>query len=159
MVGDRGGLAKAIFAEMSNVYGVNIEAAEKTAKRDYIELLNGDLIDGRIKIRRGSLLEEEWSYLVWDEHHQHEDKSCKNHVADSFLYQWRYSYHYLGRSKSIAPAHGTAAYWAEQMIKDRDRAIAAKKRRESQNWFQELASDQNVLNELAYNEDPWDFNL
>jgi len=152
MVGDRGGLGKMVLAELSERYELHIEAADKTEKRDYIELLNSDMIEGRIRILEDSELAQEMNYLVWDEHGQREDRACANHVCDSFLYTWRYSYHNFARPTKKAPIHGSKEYWAERMKEERDRVLEKRAEEEGRDYFQTL--EVSVVDEMAY-EDSW----
>lgn len=82
---------QAFIDELRNVYGVTLVKAEK--KMDYkfgaIELVNGDLIDGRIKILKGSPLAKQIAELQWkpDENgNPREDKALANHSTDTLIY-------------------------------------------------------------------------
>ena len=77
--------------ELKIVYGAQFKRAER--KRDYkagaIELVNGDLLDGRIKILKGSPLATQLSELQWQEDEfgmLRENKAQANHSADCLLY-------------------------------------------------------------------------
>jgi len=153
MVGDRGGLGKMVLAELSERYELHIEPAEKTEKRDYIELLNSDMIEGRIKILEDSELAQEMCYLVWDEHGQKEDRACANHVCDSFLYTWRYSFHNFSRPLKKPPAPNSQEFWAEKMRADRERIYERKRKAKNTNYFEGLAAK--VVDDLGY-EDTWE---
>lgn len=50
IVGDTGGLGKGYAEEARARFNLPIQAAEKNNKRGYIDLLNGDLCDGRLKL-------------------------------------------------------------------------------------------------------------
>ena len=152
MVGDRGGLGKMVLAELSERYELHIEAAEKAEKRDYIELLNSDMMEGRIKILEDSELAQEMSFLVWDSHGQKEDRACANHVCDSFLYTWRYSFHNFSRALKRPPPPNSRAYWDEKMKEEREAIYDRKKRQRSVDYFQTLESQ--AVDDLAF-EDPW----
>ena len=152
MVGDRGGLGKMVLAELSERYELHIEAAEKTEKRDYIELLNSDMFEGRIKILEDSELAQEMCYLVWDEHGQKEDRACANHVCDSFLYTWRYSFHNFARAYKKAPAVESKEWWDERMRQERELAYERKRRSKGVDYFQKLEAE--VADDLSY-EDTW----
>jgi hypothetical protein len=140
MVGDRGGLGKMVLAELSERYELHIEAAEKSEKRDYIELLNSDMVEGRIKIKIDSELAQEMAYLVWDRHGQKEDRSCANHVCDSFLYSWRYSFHNFSRPRIAVPKTGSAEYWERKMDEDRQKVYERKRRAKSADYFESLSN-------------------
>lgn len=84
-------MAKAILAELANVYGIQIEPAEKGFgyKVGAIAVVNGDLVDGRIKVLKGSKLEEQLLDLQWDESRTGElieRKSQPNHSTDCLVY-------------------------------------------------------------------------
>lgn len=84
-------MAQAILAELANVYGINIEPAVKGFKYKIgaIELVNGDLVDGRIKVLKDSKLEEELLDLQWAESKTGEPMERKdqpNHHCDGLIY-------------------------------------------------------------------------
>ncbi len=84
-------MAKSILAELANVYGIRIEAAVKGYHYKYgaIEVVNGDLVDGRIKILKGSLLEQQLQDLQWGlskSEEQIERKDQPNHSTDGLVY-------------------------------------------------------------------------
>ena len=74
-----------------------MDAAEKKNKHDAIELFNGDLIDGRIKILKGSVLEQQLMNLQWavDERTGllREDKGARNDMSDAAIYARRRAAH------------------------------------------------------------------
>jgi hypothetical protein len=165
VVGDRGGLGKMVFEELAHIYGINIEPAEKTEKRDYIELLNSDIMEGRIRIRPDSQLADEWSALVWKEDtgkgnlpaRDQENKSCHNHLADAFLYSWRYSYHHFFRDRVIEPEYGSHEYWQMKSATAMEEAVMRRRRERMSEgeYFNELEST--VCDDDAYDDDgqPW----
>lgn len=129
VVGDRGGLGKMIFAELSDKYGIEIEAAEKTEKKTYIELINSDLHEGRIKIIPDSELAFEMQLAQWDEYRRNIDKNCADHAIDAFVYLWRYSYHHFHRERTLKPEPGTREY-ANMVAEEERRAAMARKKKE-----------------------------
>lgn len=140
MVGDRGGLGKLILATLANQYGLQIEAAEKSEKRDHIELLNTDLLHGRCHIATDSILGHQMSILQWDEKNPKiEDRDTPNHAADAFLYVWRYCYHHFHRKKHIEIEQGSPAYWAEKMREAADKAAENKLRWMEMTWDERVA--------------------
>lgn len=89
VVADLAGLGGAVIAELANVYGIRIKAAEKKDKFGAFEIVNGDLVDGRVMIMKGSILEQQLISLQWrpDEYgNPREDKAQANHSTDSFIY-------------------------------------------------------------------------
>lgn len=128
VVGDRGG-GQSQFVDSMKEEGVPIEAAEKTDKDDFIDLFNGDLIDGRGFIREGSRLESEMKALVWDTRKQKrvEDKRAPNHVCDATLYAWRHAYHRFHRpAPKIIP--GTPEAMRLAVLEEKRKACAPKPR-------------------------------
>jgi len=147
MVGDRGGLGKLILATLANQYGLDIEAAEKTEKRDHIELLNTDLLHGRCHIAADSILGSQMSILQWDEKNPKiEERDTPNHAADAFLYVWRYCYHHFSRKRHIEIQPGSSAYWAEKMREAADKAAEKKLRWIEMEWDERI-SQQHKLDE------------
>jgi hypothetical protein len=84
-------MAKMVLAELGNVYGIKIEPAVKGYHYKYgaIEVVNGDLVDGRIKILKGSALEKQLQDLQWGlskSEEQIERKDQPNDHPDSLVY-------------------------------------------------------------------------
>ncbi len=88
---DSGGIGKAYAEEASQRYGIYIEAAEKTKKRAFMELMKGELLSGTIRVqpRDCECLINEWAALVWDEKHEKPDPRFEDHASDAALYLWR----------------------------------------------------------------------
>lgn len=77
--------------ELANVYGVPFEKADRNpfSKVGAVELTNGDLVDGRIKIIKGSPLEQQLMSLQWAEDPNGrliENKAQANHSSDTLVY-------------------------------------------------------------------------
>ena len=97
------------------------EYADKLGKADHIEILNGDLIQGRIKIHQSEHdLIDEMMTLVWKTHGdkivypKKEHPSLPNHRVDALLYGWFNGYHFLATPAKRALAPGTVEYIKEQ---------------------------------------------
>jgi hypothetical protein len=94
------GANKQAVEEIKRRHGIPLEAADKTGKVDFIEIMNSELIQGKIKVIKsgdeGGLIDE-WLALVWDEKSlkKQENPACPNHLSDATLYAWRYCYTYL----------------------------------------------------------------
>jgi hypothetical protein len=98
MVVDAAHLGEAFLAEMATVYGIRIKPTKKKDKHDVIELFNGDLVDGRIKVMKGSTLEMQLLTLQWavdDYGFLKENKAQRNDCADSAIYSRRAASHLL----------------------------------------------------------------
>lgn len=142
VVGDRAGLAKTIFASLEegvrlsdgSTYSVHIEAVDKHEKRDFIELLNSDLLSGKCKILRGSRLEQQMRMLQWDQAKRREDKSFPNHATDAFLYLCRHARHYFSTSPTEAPRFGTPE-WEKRMDELAVEQIMRKRERDRHELF------------------------
>jgi hypothetical protein len=95
-----------LIDELANVYGVRVVKALKPAEYKYgaVELVNGDLIDGRIKILKDSPLAKQISVLQWkpdDFGNNREDKAQANHSTDCLIYGRKLIAH-LFESGSVA---------------------------------------------------------
>ncbi len=82
---------QALIDELANVYGIRCKKAEKKADYKFgaIELVNGDLLEGRIWILKGSPLATQVGELQWkpDEYgNPREDKAQANHSTDCLVY-------------------------------------------------------------------------
>lgn len=97
VVADAGALGKAIIAEFVQRYQLNIKAAEKSAKLAYIDLLNGDLISGRLLLPADCPTIQEMQELQWDpkSNRTRENSTQKNDFLDSLLYSWREARHWV----------------------------------------------------------------
>lgn len=129
-----GGGSKMIIEMLNNRLGLAIQPAQKREKQDYIELCNADFNAGRIKLLQGSELETELCGLQWDLSHDskvilsktgrlREDPSCPNHLADAFLYIWRFSYHYWARPEIQRGDKYTDQWYQEFEQKELNKAV------------------------------------
>ncbi len=103
--------------ERSNI---PFEYAEKQGKVDFIEMLNGDLIQEKIKIHTTcTTLIQELGSLVWTTDGDKirlpktEHAALPNHLCDAFLYAWRCGFHYAFQAKPVEPKRGSPE-WAKQ---------------------------------------------
>jgi phage terminase large subunit len=89
VVADTGGLGAAYVAEYARRFGVQLKCADKLGKRAHIELLNGELRSGSMRIVRPTCqdLISEVEILPWaNERREREHASYANDCADSLLY-------------------------------------------------------------------------
>lgn len=114
------------------------EYADKLGKVDHIEILNGDLIQGKIRIHTSCHeLIDEMAGLVWKTvgdkiiYPKKEHPSLPNHLCDAFLYGWFNGYHFLSSPAKRASMPGTPEYIAEQESLHKQ-AIAERIQREEQ---------------------------
>lgn len=92
MVADLAGNGESIIEELGRVYGIQVAAAEKRHKFSAIEVVNGDFIDGRLFVLKGSPMERQLLSLQWkmDDFGQlKENKAQANHSTDCLVYARR----------------------------------------------------------------------
>lgn len=113
------GANKQAVEELNQRHGMEAQPADKTGKCDFIDIMNAEAIQGRIKVSPAcEPLKKEWAELIWDERallrgKREEHPSCENHCADGALYLWRHCWQYLAETlPPKTPQMGTAA-WAE----------------------------------------------
>jgi len=131
-VADTGGLGKAIIKEMQIRHGMSIQAAEKTDKKDFIELWNSDAVAGLIHVIKGSRYERELELIQWDEDRKREDPRFPNDVADSGLYGFREAKHWLHVPRATIPSINSpdfADYEAKKMFINRVKGLKKRKKR------------------------------
>lgn len=118
MVMDAGALGKKIQSEIRVRHSIVIEAAEKTQKFAFIELLNADLKQGIFKVFHGSRFEEDSYKVEWDRDTPGRLKiSDRFHsdVLDSTLYAWRFCKHfYFEPPVPVHKVDHNSQEWADQ---------------------------------------------
>lgn len=103
------GSAKQAVEEIQKRHGISLTAADKTGKADFIEIMNSELIQGKIKVNPllAADLVSEWKSLVWEldgdqiKIPRKENPACENHLADATLYPWRYAYSFLSSAAPV----------------------------------------------------------
>ena len=116
---DTGGLGKKITEEISKRYTIPMQAAEKTRKMEYIELMNDALRTGRLRIKSTSLFAHDAMKVQWDWDKSTPDKkviSDRYHsdICEAVLYAWRESYSYTYQKPEVEPEYGTKAWGDKQ---------------------------------------------
>lgn len=99
IVADTSHLGGAILDELREVYGIPIEKAEQKNKHDAIEITNGDFIDQRLWILKGSELEVQLFDLQWavdDIGRMKVRQGQEDHLADGLIYARRLALHLTG---------------------------------------------------------------
>jgi hypothetical protein len=92
-----------ICDELAAVHEVPAQKADKANKANAIELVNSDLVDGRMKVLPGSHLEAEMEVLQWDESGQKENPSQANDACDTATYARKESLHTYGHELPPEP--------------------------------------------------------
>lgn len=103
--------SKQVVEEIIQRYDIDIISAQKSDKKEFIELLNSEMTTSAIKIYEDACTDliDELTTLVW-----HPDKkamrkwiehpACPNHLCDALLYGWRYCYPYMFRPVELKPS-------------------------------------------------------
>lgn len=114
------GANKQAVKEMVNRHDLNLNAADKTAKFEYQQMMNDDFILSKIKINKDTCkdLIKELGELIWDERSakKQEHPKCPNHLADSCLYLWKFCFTYLAKGP-VAPVRVGTPEYVEQEVK------------------------------------------
>jgi hypothetical protein len=121
-VGDFDTLGGTIHETLSAEHGIALTKAVKKDKRDHIELTNNELVDARIFVLAGSQLENEWTYLSWDDTGLKEKSSQPNHCSDAALYAIRHLRHRASTQAAAVPPPGSPealAQWARDAEEQR----------------------------------------
>ncbi len=114
------GSNKDAVEEMNNRHGLDAIAADKRDKFEFIDIMNDEYIQGRIKLSPDCQpLKDEYAKLVVDERKlmkrkREEHAGCENHCADGTLYGWRYTWQYLSVEEKPKPKPGTSEYIVAQ---------------------------------------------
>ena len=146
------GSAKMAVAELNSRHGVNVIPADKANKEDFINLMNSDFIQARIKVLPGAKdLTEELSTLVWVTDNgivkipRKEHPSIPNHLTDAALYNWRHCYNYLQTVETKKPFVNWQKQesWEPQHIEKL--AEAAKKEANPFDWGVQLEADEDLF--------------
>jgi hypothetical protein len=118
MVIDAGGLGKAFQQELQQTYGITMDNADKQGKVAAIDAINGDLVNGRIKIVSGTnqKLLEDMRGLPWNEARTDAMKGRPDHTCDSFLYGGRLVRQWgeAEWGEAEGPKVGSKAWWKLQ---------------------------------------------
>ena len=106
---------KQAVQELCRRHGLPLESADKTGKADFIEIMNGEFIQGRIKLGPNAReLAEQYGTLVWNERSEkrEEHPGCRNDLADAANYSWKRCYQYLSVAPALKPLPGSPE-WAK----------------------------------------------
>jgi Na+/proline symporter len=140
VIGDIGGLGKAIAEDMIQRFSVPVEAAQKHNKLGFIRLLNGAMKHNKIRVYGPECrdLIHQWSTLPKHKETGAEVDGFDNHAADATLYAWRESQSFAERDKETEPAINSPEFYA---------AIERKMKENADRW---------VLDQQQNTESMWD---
>jgi hypothetical protein len=113
------GANKQAVEEIQKRHGIVLITADKVGKSDFIEIMNAEMIQAKIKVdpRKNPELINEWMGLIWKTKAdilvlpKVENPNCSNHLADACLYAWRFCFNYYGELPLQKPKRGSAEYY------------------------------------------------
>lgn len=135
---DAGALGKKIQEEIRQRHGIHCEAAEKTRKHEFIELLNDDLRTGKLQAYTGSRFEQDSSLVQWDRSTPAKPKISDTYhsdIADAVLYAWRECRPFFEKPEKRVPVP-IDTYMAELEAKE---AEAMEQRLSNQDEFTDVS--------------------
>jgi hypothetical protein len=115
IVMDTGGLGKKLAEELRKRYALPIEAAEKSRKFEYIELLNDALRTSRFKASAHSRFAQDCMLVEWDRSNPNRlaiRDSFHSDIADAVLYAYREALHWLFVAPTPIVAKHTPEWYA-----------------------------------------------
>lgn len=122
---------------------IPFEYADKNGKIDFIEMLNADFIQAKVKIHSScKTLIEELMSLVWKTDGdkitlpKKEHPALPNHLCDAFLYAWRNGFHFHSSPAELVIPKYSKEWYQKQSEniwdQERERLIAAQG--DGNNW-------------------------
>jgi hypothetical protein len=100
------GANKQAVMEIQKRHDVGLTTADKTGKVDFIQIMNAEMIQGKIKLSVDTQdLKDEYLGLIWDDQSlkKQEHPNCANHLTDAALYAWRFCYQFLSQMPQDKP--------------------------------------------------------
>jgi len=94
------GANKQAVKEMQKRKGISLTTADKTGKVDFIQIMNAEFIQAKIKLSPETQpLKDEYLGLIWNDKSlkKEEHPNCANHLCDAALYAWRFCYQFLSQ--------------------------------------------------------------
>jgi hypothetical protein len=128
---DEGGLGKSIAEEYRVRYQIPCKPAKKSEKRAYIEFFNSEMHEGKIQTFEDNPVIDQWQSLPWHEDGKIEKPGVPNDYADSILYAWRESLHFLEDLPEAPPKPGSDEFYRqeeERILREKERHFIQKGR-------------------------------
>ncbi len=100
------GANKQAVMEIQKRHDVGLTTADKTGKVDFIQIMNAEMIEGKIKLSKDCQdLKDEYLRLIWNDKSlkKEEHPNCENHLCDAALYAWRFCYQFLSQMPKAKP--------------------------------------------------------
>ena len=139
IVMDTGGLGKKIAEEIGARYSIPVEAAEKTRKLEYIELLNDAMRTKRFFAKKNSKFAQDCMLVEWDRDKSKEkmviSDSYHSDATDSALYAWRSALSWLYEPEVKKPKLGTPE-WINKQAEEMESSLIEQlqKQKEDDGW-------------------------
>ena len=122
-----GGASKMLLETLKQRSGIPLKAAHKSGdKVGMIKIMNSDLKQCNVKIKRGLEILTEWDKLQYNKSGTAEDRRFDNHLSDACFYAWQESRHFLYEEKEMPIIPGSPEYFKrleddmEQKLLERD---------------------------------------
>jgi len=155
IVMDAGALGKKIQEEIRTRHSINIHAAEKARKVEFIELLNDDLRTGKLLASKESIFRDDCMLLQWDKlsletnpEYPKISNDYHSDICDAVLYAWRECRHYLSEKPIPTPKVNTDKYMEEMESKEAFEMEQRKKDPIAYEMEKEFESDFNDLDSI-----------
>ena len=105
LVVDGNGIGAAFIAQMTSMYNLPFELAEKKDKEAFMDMLNDDFKDQKVLISNNAIdLIEELKKYKWANPTTKElSNTADDHCCDALLYMWRKSLHFKGQIPEPIP--------------------------------------------------------
>lgn len=100
------GANKQAVMEIQKRHDVGLTTADKTGKVDFIQIMNAEMIQAKIKLSKDCQgLKDEYLNLIWNDKSlkKEEHPNCANHLCDAALYAWRFCYQFLSAQPKPKP--------------------------------------------------------
>jgi hypothetical protein len=132
VVADGNGIGAAFLKQLESMYRIPIKLAGKKDKSAFMELLNDDFRQSKVKIQIDliDLLKEINKLQYRDTKLKLLPEKAEDHCLDALLYLWRYSLHYIGRAPAKVLTVEDAGY--DKMLFERELADI----KEQTNWWE-----------------------
>lgn len=102
IVGDTAHMGITILEQIRAKTGHRVQPAVKADKLGFVALTNDDLVDGRLKILKDSVLAKQMAQLQWDESGKRENKAQRNDACDASIYARGAITKYINHSTPLA---------------------------------------------------------
>lgn len=125
---DFGGLGKKIAQELTQRWGLNVQAAEKERKLEHIELLNDALRTGVFHASKASRFAADCMLVEWDKTNPEKPKiSDRYHsdICDAVLYGYRRAKQWLSVPEPPPPLRPGSEAWLEKRAAQVQRDVEA----------------------------------